>query len=158
MKAETDVLFFLRPFCKFNPVHWGHVSLAAHPAELHCDTSLRALAKKRWFACAKLSKKNGIPSWARFSTVYWMVSEQCSIMCVIRAWYTEFLSRWPNFTICAKKLDWVMWQQPSVKALNWEHSKTPSHTRAWRETESVQRPTVIAHTCFHEATSRGGRW
>lgn len=27
-----------------------------------------------------------------------------------------------------------------------------------RELESAQRPTVMAHTCFHAATPRGGRW
>lgn len=48
MEAETDILFSLRPFCKSNLS--GDMSVSAHPAELHSDTSLRAWAKKKRFA------------------------------------------------------------------------------------------------------------
>lgn len=160
MKAETDALFSLRHFCKFNPMHLGTCpSLGVHPAELHCYTSLRVLAKKRWVACAKLGRKNGRPSWAMFNTV-------CRMVSVWRVF---------NNTRCRGAIYWISFKMtgfdylcknaglrdvaaaPSNGTKMRAQAKSPLTLGHCGEPEPAQRPTVTAHTCFHAATPRGGR-
>ena len=141
MKAETDALLFsLRHFCKFNPMHWGHVHLWVHTLQ-SCTVTPRW---EFWPRKDDLPAQNGVEKMADLGglgltqCIRWLVSEEYSIKCIIRAWYTEFLSRWLDLTICVKKLDWVMLQQPSVMALNWEHRQNP--LSCWGTAESQSLP------------------
>lgn len=117
-----------------SPTQWGHVCLRLHtlqsctlipPWEL--EPRKDDLPVQNW-----VEKMVDLDGLGLAQCTGWWVSEECSIMCIIRAWYTKFLSRWLDFTISTKKLDWGMLQQLSVMAVNWEQSKNPSHTRAWQ--------------------------
>lgn len=113
-------------------------SLGAHTAELHCYTSLRVLAKKRWFACVKMDRKMvGLAGLGLTQYIRCLVSEEYSIIHIIRAWYTKFLSRWLDLTFCVKKLDWATLQQPSVMALNWQHGQNPLWCQGTAESQSL---------------------